>query len=118
MNTDPTEFPNLKTVHSLPRKVILDWLVDNEVVVDTDKANSLLLRSVGTNLMNEGSINLSEFTKLFQKGMFKTALTRLQLTLEQQVREGKISDQLSLARKLEIYQRSNHVRGIMDTSSI
>lgn len=52
-------------VHSLPRRVILDWLVRQEVVIDTEKGNDLILGHIGTSLMNEGMINLSEFTRLF-----------------------------------------------------
>ena len=47
------------------------------ISLDRDKAKEVVDSLVGNNLLNEGFVNESEFTKFFQKGMFKSALIKL-----------------------------------------
>ena len=62
--------------------------------------------------MSEGMVTQNEFKKLFQKGMFKQALIRIAQEFDKQVKEGKISADLSLSRKLDRYQRTSMIGGI------
>lgn len=58
-------------VSDLPVKPILVYLVKEGVVSDREKAKKLLNEELGGSTEEEGKISLSEWNRLFAKGVFK-----------------------------------------------
>ncbi len=54
-----------ESANDLPIKVILNWLIQEKIAVDIDKANLVVNSLVGKKLMCPGMINKNEFMKLF-----------------------------------------------------
>ena len=94
---------DIELVSELPINVIRLWLVNNRIAADVEKSQHIIDTYVGKSLNEEECINIHEFTRLFQKGMFRQALLKLAQTFEWQVSKGLISDQLSLTSKLTAY---------------
>lgn len=75
---DPADYTNILQVHEIPKRGVINWLVEEEITADGDKAQIVIDQLIGKNLMTEGLVSLQEFYKLFQKGMFCNSLTRIQ----------------------------------------
>jgi hypothetical protein len=69
--------PDINKVTELPLGAILDFLVQEGVSLDRDKARQVVNKLIGEVFMSENKISLEEFEKLFCKGMFKKALIKI-----------------------------------------
>ena len=77
----------------MPLKPILNFFVKEGIGLDRDKAKQALETEIGP-LENDSMISYSEFNRLFQKGIFKTAIIRTADTFEK-----------AMANKGEIFKR-------------
>ena len=80
-------------IAELPLKPILNFFVKEGIGLDRDKAKQALETEIGP-LENDSMISYSEFNRLFQKGIFKTAIIRTADTFEK-----------AMANKGEIFKR-------------
>ena len=87
---------DLNQVQELPMIAILDWLVKEQVSQNRDRASGVIDSLIGSQRFSEDSIHYDEFSKLFQKGMFKATLIRIAAKFEKTQKSG-----LSLGRKLD-----------------
>ena len=109
---DKNVHPDPEKVIQLPIPVILDFLVNEGVCLDRDKARAVIAKQIGEEKLKETYFSCDDFNKLFCKGMFKKALIKIAQIFEQQVQSGKICEGLSLARKLDTYKRQTIIEGL------
>lgn len=62
--------------------------------------------------MDDNRITMQEFEKLFCKGIFKRALSKIAETFDYEVKCGNIPADLPLSRKLDTLQRKDMIKGI------
>jgi hypothetical protein len=62
------------SVDSIATRILAKWLVKTNVAHDSQKAYEHVETYVGKQLLNEGEICFTEFSRLFQRQLFKKAL--------------------------------------------
>ena len=85
------------------------------IASDIEKAHQIIDNRVGSELMNINRITLSEFERLFTKGMFRRALMFIIENFDQQVESWgnkELNNELPLGRKLDMFQRRSMIKGI------
>lgn len=114
--------PNLQgKPNDIPVKFVLDFLEQEKVTTDREKARNLIRTEVDPSVLTEGKITLDDFSKLFCKGIFKHALMRIAkkvLNQEQPKNAGQptmtkeLAETLDLETKMNTFRRTNMIKGL------
>ena len=109
----PHEQPASK-IMEIPAKTVLDFLEQEKIVTDREKARELIRNSVDPSVLTDGKCSFDDFTKLFCKGIFKHALMRIakQLVNQGEGAKAEINEALSLETKMNTYNRQKLINGL------
>ena len=104
-------------------KIVTDFLQNEKVVNDLEKARNVIRQEVDPNCITEGKITFDEFSKLFVKGIFKHAIMRISQKVNNVEEEDRSlrpkhpmskeeANELSLDTKMNTFKRKKLLRGL------
>jgi hypothetical protein len=106
-------------ITEIPAKIILDFLEQEKIVADREKARELIRNEIDPSVLADGKCSFDEFSKLFCKGIFKHALMRIAKNVHNHgngaLKETK--NALNLESKMNAYNRSKLITGLEKHSS-
>ena len=100
-------------IAEIPTKIVIDFLEDEKIVTDREKARELIRTAIDPSVLDEGKCTFDDFTRLFCKGLFKNALMRIANKVLQHGKTCSIESQANnLEAKMSTYNRHRMTAGL------